>query len=189
MFDDWSCEKMYTYRIVENFEEKELIYNLRYAIYCEEKKWLHSSNYLKCVEKDKYDESSLHFGAFDINNILVGSVRLILPKNEMAMPIEKFFKFYPDFSQRKVEISRLVIPKDRRGLNILGGLLCEIYHWGITNDITHAYAIVENNLLNYINRKGYPFKAIGDGQDYFGGYTIPICLILSDVKDHVLKIK
>lgn len=173
---------MYTYRIVENAEEKKLIYKLRYDIYCEEKKWLDSSNYLKCQESDKYDESSLHFGAFDINNILVGSVRLILPKNGMAIPIEKDFEISISSNQKKVEISRLVIPKDRRGLNILGGLLWEIYNWGITNDITHAYAIVEINLLNYINRKGYPFKTIKEGKNYFGAYTIPTCLILSEVE-------
>ena len=187
MLSDWSCQKMYTYRMVESTEEKKLIYKLRYDIYCEEKKWLDSSNYLRCIENDKYDDSSLHFGAFDINNVLVGSVRLILPKNGMAIPIEKAFGFYPDCNQKKVEISRLVIPKDRRGFNILGGLLREIYNWGITNDITHAYAIVENDLLKYINRKGYPFKPITEGKDYFGAYTIPICLILSDVKDRVIK--
>ena len=169
--------------MVESAEEKKLIYKLRYDIYCEEKKWLDSSNYLRCIENDNYDDSSLHFGAFDINNILVGSVRLILPKNGMAIPIEKEFGFYPDCDQKKVEISRLVIPKDRRGFNILGGLLREIYNWGITNDITHAYAIVENDLLKYINRKGYPFKPITEGKDYFGAYTIPICLILSEVAD------
>ena len=83
---------MYTYRMVEDAEEKELIYKLRYDIYCEEKRWLDSSNYLKRIEYDKYDENSLHFGAFDVNNILVGSVRLIFPESNMPIPIEESFR-------------------------------------------------------------------------------------------------
>lgn len=178
---------MHTYRLVENDEERKLIYKLRYDIYCEEKKWLDSSNYLECLENDEYDKNSIQFGAFDINNILVGSVRLILPYNNIKIPIEKDFEIPIAFNQKIVEISRLVIPKNRRGFSILGGLLTEIYMWGIANGITHAYAIVEKDLLNYIIRKGYPFKPITEGKDYFGAYTIPICLILGDVKDRVIK--
>ena len=88
-----------------------------------------------------------------------------------------------------MEVSRLVIPKDRRGYNISMGLIRTIYEWAIKNGMTHAYSIIENDLLNYINRKGYPFKPIKEGKDYFGGYTIPTCLILSDVEDYFIKNK
>lgn len=178
---------MYTYRMVESDEEKKLIYKLRYKIYCEEKKWLDSSNYLDCLENDEYDKSSIQFGAFDVDNILVGSVRLILPENNMAIPIEKAFEITPNYNQKRLEVSRLVIPKDRRGYSILMGLVRIIYAWAIKNEITHAYTISESDLLNYINRKGYPFKPIKEGKDYFGGYTIPACLIVSDVQDYFVK--
>jgi len=178
---------MYTYRIVENAEEMKLIYKLRYDIYCEEKRWLASSRYLKCLESDKYDKISLHFGAFDVNNILVGSVRLILPIDNMLIPLEETFEIFPDIDQKRVEVSRLVIPKDRRGYYISMGLIRTIYDWAIKNGITHAYAIIENDFMIYINRKGYPFIPIKEGKDYFGGYTIPTCLILSDVDDYFVK--
>jgi N-acyl-L-homoserine lactone synthetase len=178
---------MYTYRIVESAEEKKLIYKLRYDIYCEEKRWLDSSNYLECLENDEYDKNSIQFGAFDINNILVGSVRLILPENNMAIPIEKAFGITPNYGQKRLEVSRLVIPKDRRGLNIVIGLIRIIYSWAIKNGITHAYIISEKNLLNYIDRKGYPFKHVKDGKDYFGAYTIPACLIVSEVTDSFVE--
>jgi len=180
---------MYTYRMVESDAEKNLIYKLRYDIYCKEKRWLASSSYLKCLESDEYDKRSLHFGAFDVNNILVGSVRLIIPENNMPIPMEEIFEIVPNLNQKRVEVSRLVIPKNRRGYNILMGLVRTIYDWAIENGITHAYTISENDLLNYINRKGYPFKAIKDGKYYFGGYTIPACMILSDVKDYAVQNK
>ncbi|MBU3111212.1 N-acyl amino acid synthase FeeM domain-containing protein [Clostridium lacusfryxellense] len=180
---------MYTYRIVEDAEEKELIYKLRYDIYCEEKRWLDSSEYSKCLEKDKYDETSLHFGAFDINNILVGSVRLIFPESNMKIPIEESFQIASDFNQKRLEVSRLVIPKDKRGYNISMGLIRTIFEWAIKNGMTHAYSIIENDFMVYINRKGYPFKPIKEGKDYFGGYTIPTCLILNDVEDYFVKNK
>lgn len=178
---------MYTYRIVENVEEKKLIYKLRYNVYCEEKKWLDPSNYLDCLEMDEYDKSSLHFGAFDDNNILVGSVRLIIPGNRMPIPMETAFDIDPNYNQRRVEVSRLIVPKDRRGYNIVIGLVRMIYTWASENGITHAYTISEINLLNYIKRKGYHFIPVKEGKDYFGGYTIPACLVLSDVKDCVVK--
>lgn len=180
---------MYTYRMVEDAEEKELIYKLRYDIYCEEKGWLDCSNYLKGLENDKYDVNSLQFGAFDVNNTLVGSVRLILPKCNMPIPIEETFEITSVPNQKKVEVSRLVIPKDRRGYNILMGLVRIIYEWAIKDGTTHAYTISEYNLLKYINRKGYPFLPIKEGKDYFGGYTIPACLIISDVEDYCVKNK
>jgi len=187
MLSDWGCKEMYTYRMVENAEEKKLIYKLRYDIYCEEKRWLDSSNYLERLESDEYDNSSIHFGAFDINNILVGSVRLIIPESNMAIPVEKAFDISPNYNQKRVEVSRLVIPKDRRGYNIVVGLVHTIFTWAIKHGITHAYVISENNLLVYLKRKGYPFKPIKDGKDYFGGYTIPACLILSEVEDCFVK--
>jgi N-acyl-L-homoserine lactone synthetase len=178
---------MYTYRIVESDEEKKLIYRLRYDIYCKEKKWLDPSNYSDCLEKDEYDKSSLHFGAFDDNNMLVGSVRLIIPENKMPIPMEKAFDIDPNYNQKRVEVSRLIVPKDRRGYNIVIGLVRTIYTWASENGITHAYTISENNLLNYIKRKGYHFIPIKDGKDYFGGYTIPACLIVSDVQDNFVN--
>ncbi|HEY8804825.1 MAG TPA: acyl-homoserine-lactone synthase [Clostridium sp.] len=180
---------MYTYRIAEVAEEIKLIYKLRYDIYCKEKGWLSSSSYLKHLESDKYDKSSLQFGAFDVNNILVGSVRLIIPGNNMQIPIEESFEIVPNLDQKRVEVSRLVIPKDRRGYNISMGLIRTIYEWAIKDGMTHAYAIIENDFMIYINRKGYPFKPIKEGKDYFGGYTIPTCLILSDVDDYFIKNK
>lgn len=177
---------MYTYRIVENVEEKKLIYKLRYDIYCKEKGWLDSSNYSRHLENDKYDKSSIQFGAFDINNILVGSVRLILPQDNMTIPIEEVFEIIPKFNQKRVEVSRLVIPKNRRGFDILMGLIRTIYEWAIDNNMTHAYATIETNLLNYLVRKSYPFKTIKEGKNYFGGYTIPTCLILGDVEDNIV---
>ena len=177
---------MYTYRLVESAEEKEFIYKLRYDIYCKEKEWLDSSKYSRRLENDKYDKSSIHFGAFDVNNILVGSVRLILPQDSMSIPIEEAFEIVPNLNQKRVEVSRLVIPKNRRGFDILMGLIRTIYEWAIENNVTHAYATIENNLLNYLVRKSYPFKQIKNGKDYFGGYTIPTCLIISDVEDFVV---
>lgn len=180
---------MYTYRLVEDDEEKKLIYRLRYDIYCKEKGWLDSSNYSKCLEIDKYDKCSFQFGAFDVNNILVGGVRLIFPGKNMMIPLEENFDITPILNQKRVEISRLVIPKDRRGYNILMGLVRIIYDWIIKNGITHAYTISESNLLDYISRKGYPFKSMKEGKDYFGGYTIPACLIISDVDDYFVRNK
>ncbi|MBZ9685490.1 hypothetical protein G9F72_003880 [Clostridium estertheticum] len=55
----------------------------------------------------------------------------------MTIPIEKIFDITPNYNQKRLEVSRLVIPKDRRGLNIVIGLVRTIYAWAIKNGITH----------------------------------------------------
>lgn len=178
---------MYEYRIVNTDEEKKLIYELRYDVYCKEKKWLDSSNYPECLENDKYDKNSIHFGAFDVNNTLVGSVRLILPTNELPLPIEGTFEIDLAPNQKRFEISRLVIPQDRRGFTVFNGLIEALYYWGVENKITHVYAILENGLLKYTRRKCLPFNPMKEGKDYFGAFTIPVCLIVSELGAYLAK--
>jgi N-acyl-L-homoserine lactone synthetase len=61
------------------------------------------------------------------------------------------------------------------------GLLHTLLSWCLARGITHGYAVIENDLLNFLIRTGYPFKKLGDKKLLFGGYTVPVCLELSEV--------
>jgi N-acyl amino acid synthase of PEP-CTERM/exosortase system len=62
--------------------DKELLleaFRLRFQVYCKECNFIKESDYPAGFETDAFDEHSLHFGAFDDEERLVGGVRLILP--------------------------------------------------------------------------------------------------------------
>lgn len=163
---------MYNYRIIDNEVDMNLVYKLRCNVYCDEKHWLER----KLTEKDAYDEHAIHFGAFDEDGQLVGYVRLVFAKEGLDLPIEKVFgKLFP-VDMKTTEITRLIIPKDKRGLQIVSGLFRILCAWCIENKLSRAYAVVQEVTLKLLNRKGYPFEQIGEGNDYYGFYNIPICL-------------
>ncbi len=100
-------------------DQKELteVYKLRYKVYCEEWGFEKPEDYPDGLEKDKYDNHSLHFAAKDNTGKVIGTVRLILNSIE-GFPIEKHsqLNIKTDELPREslAEISRLAISKEFR---------------------------------------------------------------------------
>jgi N-acyl amino acid synthase of PEP-CTERM/exosortase system len=100
-------------------DEKELaeVYKLRYKVYCEEWGFEKPEDYPDGLEKDIYDNHSLHFAAKDNTGKVIGTVRLILDSIE-GFPIEKHsqLNIKTDELPREslAEISRLAISKEHR---------------------------------------------------------------------------
>ncbi len=98
-------------------------YALRYHVYCLERSFLKKDDYPSHCEIDQFDAHSAHFGVLNKNNMLVGSVRLILaqdgpfPLSEHCQFFDEYKKFLdpgnPDF-KKTAEISRLVVSKNYR---------------------------------------------------------------------------
>ena len=105
-----------------------------------------------------------------------------LPLSALGLPIiNNFGVAVPGHIVHYVEISRLAVAKESRGSEYYTGLLHTLFSSCLEKGITHIYAVIENNLLNFLIRIGYPFKKIGDQRLLFGGYTSPVCLDLSEV--------
>jgi N-acyl amino acid synthase of PEP-CTERM/exosortase system len=90
-------------------------YKLRYQVYCKECHFIQESDYPLGYETDRFDEHSSHFGGFDNQQRLVGSVRLILPSCK-KFPIEEHCSgLHVDPSviprEKCAEVSRLTISK------------------------------------------------------------------------------
>lgn len=171
---------MTEYRIAATLKEKEEIYKLRYRVFCQEKQWLNQNDYPDGKEIDEYDEHSVHFLAQKADEI-VGTTRIIFP-SDLDLPIVKNFEItISDHVERYVELSRLVVAKKVRGLEVIVGLLCSVLDWGLSEGITHGYAIVEEKLIRFLARLGYPFHKLGQGKVYFGAYTIPTCAVLAEL--------
>jgi N-acyl amino acid synthase of PEP-CTERM/exosortase system len=111
---------------MESFILKE-IYRLRYEVYCLECAYLEAKDFDEGLETDDYDDCSIHFAAYTLDRDIVGTVRLVMPKEGQGYPFENHCTVFEDFTMPERgtagEISRLVVRKTfrrRRGDSMEG---------------------------------------------------------------------
>ncbi|MES2316938.1 MAG: PEP-CTERM/exosortase system-associated acyltransferase [Pseudomonadota bacterium] len=111
---------------MESFILKE-IYRLRYEVYCLECAYLEAKDFDEGLESDDYDDCSIHFAAYTMDQNIVGTVRLVQPREGQLYPFESHCKVFDDFTlpprANAAEISRLVVRKTfrrRRGDSMEG---------------------------------------------------------------------
>lgn len=172
--------RMAEYRLVSDAWEKDALFRVRYQVYCKEKQWLKEDDYPDGREIDKFDAHSVHFLALEDNRV-VGTVRAIFPSESGLPIIDNFGIMVPERVIYYVEISRLAVAKEARSLELTMGLLNTLFAWCLEKGITHGYAVVENDLLDFLIRLGYPFKKLGAKKYLYGGYNIPVCLALNKI--------
>ena len=94
------------------------IHRLRFEVYCRECNFIRQEDYPQGIEKDEYDEQSVHFAAIDPQGLVIGTMRMILP-GKLNFPLESHC---PNINVNKntlprnnlAEVSRLVISKNLR---------------------------------------------------------------------------
>jgi len=94
------------------------IYRLRYEVYCLECNYLEAKDFEEGMETDEYDDCSIHFAAYTLDSSIVGTVRLVQPKDNQVYPWEShcvpFDQFVKPTRDNAAEISRLVVRKTYR---------------------------------------------------------------------------
>ncbi|MES2831365.1 MAG: PEP-CTERM/exosortase system-associated acyltransferase [Pseudomonadota bacterium] len=94
------------------------IFQLRYEIYCIERGFLPAENFSNGLETDAYDDCSTHFAGYNMENVIVGSVRLVQPPLSQVFPFEEHCPVFDTFTfpprEQTGEISRLVVRKSYR---------------------------------------------------------------------------
>lgn len=175
----------------EIFEDYEKMYALRYLVYCKEFKYLDERNYPDKKEQDKYDVFSVHYILIDstFHKEIVGTIRII--KNSvLGFPIENNFKLNIDLENidrsKIVEISRLIVRKEYRSHYFTLDLVRELYHYSKKNNITHVYAVMDDNLYNPLIKMGFTFIKIGEDGNY-QGRTTPYILVIDDLEKSLYK--
>ena len=107
-------------RTLEDPEDMRKSFRLRYQVYCEERRFLPAADYPEGLETDAYDERSLHFGSFNREGDMVGTVRLVRGSRIHDLPMQKRCTNYPEQEARLdamsnlVEVSRLAISRRYR---------------------------------------------------------------------------
>src|SRR5665647_10971 len=95
-------------------------YALRYDVYCNEQHFLPPEDYPSQLEIDAFDNSAIHVGAINLEGVLIGTLRLVLPSARGFPLFEhcELFNTYKDFANSPLpstaEISRLAVSKSYR---------------------------------------------------------------------------
>ncbi|HWQ69388.1 MAG TPA: PEP-CTERM/exosortase system-associated acyltransferase [Patescibacteria group bacterium] len=106
-------------RVATEYSELRQIMVLRYEVYCLECGFLPAEQFQNGLETDDYDLCSTHFTAHNLNNEVVGSLRIVQPAASQCFPFEEHCKaLHKDAvlppRQECGEISRLVVRKSYR---------------------------------------------------------------------------
>ncbi len=116
----------YEVLLADNGFSKNIHYQIRYQVYCQETGFENPQNYVEPLEVDEYDSSSVHFVARDkVSGDWLGAIRLVIGEVESMPSFQSLSDKYLDKvkifdsvekfrSTKVVEISRLCVLKKYR---------------------------------------------------------------------------
>lgn len=146
---------------------------VRYEVYVEEKKWVPAAGLPDHRETDPLDEIAKCAVAYDAlaEGEPAGAIRNI-PRNGTPLPVEDHFGVEVDPERKAIEVSRLAIPRSKRGSLVIHGLFKWVVQEALSDGVEDLYAIVEQGLLETLNGFGFPFVALTPPTQYFDGLTM-----------------
>jgi N-acyl amino acid synthase of PEP-CTERM/exosortase system len=115
----------FSFSVIEKSKLLSESFALRYEVYCKERQFLSPDSYPSKMEIDDYDKHSVHIAGINQDNLMIGTVRLVLP-SPIGFPLFEHCELFPQYqhlaeksAQRTcAEVSRLAISKlYRRRLN------------------------------------------------------------------------
>ncbi len=173
-------------------QDLEDVFRLRYQVYVVEHGFENPADYPDKLEKDLYDDSSVHFLARDNQGRAIGTARLVLNSNH-GFPMEKEYDITKTLAQidrkKTGEFSRFAIPRNVQGergdsfnesaraghSEIALALLLAVFQKSEQEGLTHWCSAVERALWLALRRGGVYWHQIGEPKDYHG-IRIP-CLL------------
>jgi N-acyl-L-homoserine lactone synthetase len=176
---------MYVVKVVESDDERRDHARVRHEVYVREKGWIAAADAPDGVERDPLDDASTMIVAYDMCGAPVGAIRLIR-RDEHAgvhLPVEAApFHCGLQEGRSAVEGSRLAVVREHRrdGLVMLG--LCRAaVQVMVDAGVDDCYAIVERPLLIRLRSIGWPFKALTEPIEHFGGLVSPTVAAVPDI--------
>ncbi len=153
--------------------ELEKCFRLRYQVYCEEKRWLSPDDYPNGLEKDFYDEKSIHVMALDEDFQLVGLMRILQNKDYNSLPYENHpaMKDIRFMGSGVAELSRLIVTAKRNRMNVTRGLLRAVYQISRNLGIENWTIVIEPSLMRLLGNFDFVLEPLCTPAKYFGGFT------------------
>lgn len=184
--------------LADTKESKNMHYKLRYQIYCLEKKFLNVENPKEEIEKDFYDEKSVHFLVKN-GHRWVGTFRLVIDHLEELPFYKASIPDLPQFTQNKLiaaEFSRLGILRPFQKLNngqsphessnkeseIMLKLLNAARDYCRANSIDHIIFLCRRSITRVLKQLELQAQQIGPAIFHYGP-RVPFAINLTDNLD------
>lgn len=159
----------------------ERVYRLRYEVYCLATGFENPAHQIAGFEQDKYDEHAQHSLLIERSTGAdLGSVRLILPNDEVSLPACAISQAARDAADdlfpmaTTAEASRFLRAPEspERGTRHPAfetlALMAAIVKMSSEHKITHTLALVTGPMLRLLNRFGLAFRPIGEPVEFNG---------------------
>jgi N-acyl-L-homoserine lactone synthetase len=170
----------YVARVLDSsdVEEMQAALVFRHRVFLEELGWA-------CMEEesghdhDRYDDSSVHFVAFDENNEVAAYCRLILPQSGFMIETEFSDLVEPGHRIRKdpdtAEISRFAVTRTLRGkiqgFSLIALLLRTVYGWAMANHLRYIYGVCATDHLSFVQAYFPWVQSVGPAYEYQPGVS------------------
>lgn len=171
-------------RLVKNKKELEKTFRLRYKVYCASSKEerpsdLRPEDYPDQMEKDLWDDYSIHFAAY-FHKKIVGTVRLIkgaeCPKGFL---LESKFVLPEELDRsRGLEASRMIVDPETRHRGIRHKLDKTAMDWSVKNGYSWWCLAVQDYLLPSCYRAGWNILEVSGPARYHGTIVYGIIVYL-----------
>lgn len=145
-------------RRVQTLEDFAQYHALRTSVYVAEG-FLTPDELNGSVDRDEFDQHSIHGAVFAGNGEVVGTTRLILGTS-CSLPVESTFAI--DVPPRSAEASRFLVRKDFRRTSAMAMLIDWTLAQAVEQGIEHMYATVESFLFRMLNEMGLGFTQVTD---------------------------
>jgi N-acyl-L-homoserine lactone synthetase len=176
------------FRCIENRDELEETFRLRFKVYCQEKNWLAPSRFPDELEHDLFDSHAEHIIALNSQQEIVGTLRLIRPRSSDGyLPIHsvKGVSLRDIQHQNIAQLSRLVLDPEYRIEPVLLGLLRYVFHYTQEH---HILVLVFNCPAHFcclLNKSGLSFIELAPNTLINGRDSTPVLCELSTVLDSI----
>lgn len=160
---------------------QERVYRLRYDVYCVAHEFEDPALQIAGYEQDKYDDYSVHSLLLDNQTgTELGSVRLILPNEDVSLPAYKvsseverqadilFPRGTTAEASRFLRAPHVSIGRQRFAAYETMALMAAVTKMSAEQGITHVLALVTAPLVRLVSRFGISFKLIGEPTEFHG---------------------
>lgn len=156
--------------------ERETIYRLRYQVVMAQG-WASPDAFPAGMERDEFDDEALHLAGWD-RETLIATARLVLPRADRPLPIERAFGIGAEPRGCVVDCTRLlIVPRLRDPSHrVLWGLLGKIWMELRANGFDQVTGTFSAKILGLYQELGIQMRILGAPRIYWGEERYP-CMV------------
>ncbi|MBI5644022.1 MAG: GNAT family N-acetyltransferase [Deltaproteobacteria bacterium] len=156
-----------TVKTLSSRDELEAAFRLRHDVFSRELGWVPCA--VNGMESDAYDPFSVSIGVFDLDECIVGYLR-ITPSPNPFMVEKEFSILLPERAKIKkgpdvAEVTRLCVRRENRNsqlmANVANLLYKGLYHWNLGSGVRYSLMVVDNRCYRLLRLTGLPVEANG----------------------------